>query len=86
MRNLDYRIKTSIALSCESYTNAGLKQEDMMKAIEKVSGVWMVTKYPINSNIEVYISFSNRDDIKDLVKKIRWIFEMMLDRQKVNCV
>lgn len=85
MKNLDYRIKTSIVLSCEDYTNAGLRQEDMMKAVEKINGVWMVAKYPINRNIEVDISFSNRDDIKELVKEIRWTFEMMLDHQKFNC-
>lgn len=80
MRKLNYRRQTSIILSNEDYTNAGLKQEDMMEAIKKIDGVWMVERYCINSNIIVHIKSNNPEYAKDVVFDIRMTFEAMLNR------
>lgn len=79
MRNLNYRRQTSIVLSNEDYTNAGLKQEDMMEAIKKIDGVWMVEKYCINSNIVVHIKSNNPEYVKDVVFDIKMTLESMLN-------
>lgn len=86
MRTLNYNIKTSITLANEDYTNAGLKREDMMKAIERIDGVWMVKPYCINSNIEVCLSTNNPRVIDDIAYEIKWTLEALLSRQKVSCV
>ena len=86
MRKLNYNIKTSITLSNEDYTNAGLKREDMMRAIERIDGVWMVRPYCINSNIEVHLRTNNPKVIDDIAYEIKWTLEALLSRQKVSCV
>ena len=86
MRKLNYNIKTSITLSNGDYTKAGLKREDMMRAIERINGVWMVTPYCINSNIEVHLRTNNPKFIDDIAYEIKWTLEALLSRQKVSCV
>ena len=78
MVKLTYRRATSIILSNEDYTNKGLKQDDMIKAIGKIDGVWMVEKYPINGNIEVHISSNNEQYIRDVFHDIRFVLNTML--------
>tara|TARA_R110000787_G_scaffold26398_1_gene73891 strand:- start:1260 stop:1502 length:243 start_codon:yes stop_codon:yes gene_type:complete len=78
MRTLDYNIKTSITLANEYYTNKGLKQEEMMKAIDKINGVWMVTKHCINSNIEVHLRTNDPRTIDVIASDIKWRLEAML--------
>ena len=78
MRNLGYRINTSLVLSNEYYTNKGLDREEMMKEIERIDGVWMVEKYPINSNIEVHIRYNSRDGAEWIVREIEGTLENML--------
>lgn len=78
MRNLNYVRRTSIVLSNEDYTNAGLKQEDMMEAIKKIDGVWMVEKCRINSNIEVHLKSNNAKYAEDVVFDIKMVLECML--------
>ena len=62
----------------EDYTNSGLKQEDMMKAIERIHGVYMVKKFPINSNIEVCIQGNSMGFIEDVMYDIKMTLEGML--------
>lgn len=69
MRRLTCSKDVSYILHTEDYTNAGLKQEDMMKQIEKcVIGVSSARKYPINHNIKIYIKlgYSISDVIEDI--------------------
>jgi hypothetical protein len=78
MVKLTYTRATSIILSNEDYTNQGLKQDDMIKAIEKINGVWMVEKYPINGNIQVHIRSNNEQYIRDVFHDIRFVLDNML--------
>jgi len=78
MKRLTYTRKTSLILHNEDYTNAGLKQDDMIKAIERVKGVYMVKKFPINSNIEVFIKDNSMDFIDEVMFDIKMTLEGML--------
>lgn len=78
MKRLTYTKKTSLALHTEDYSNAGLQQSDIMKAIEKIDGVWMVTKYPINSNVEVHIKSNNENYIQSVFFDIQLTLDSML--------
>ncbi len=82
MKKLSYSRKTSIVLHNEDYTNAGLKQEDMMDAIKQIDGVWMVTKYCINSNIEVHIKGHSKEYIIDVLDDIKFVLDEMLYKNR----
>ena len=84
MKRLTYTKKTSLVLHTEDYSNAGLQQSDIMKAIEKIDGVWMVTKYPINSNVEVHIKSNNENYIQSVFFDIQLTLDSML--LELNCV
>jgi hypothetical protein len=83
MKRLTYTKKTSLVLHTEDYTNAGLQQVDIMKAIEKIDGVWMVEKYPINSNVEVHIKSNNDNYIQSVFFDIQLTLNSMLT--ELNC-
>lgn len=78
MKQLSYTKKTSLILHTEDYSNAGLKQADIMKAIEKIDGVWMVETFPINSNVLVHIKGHSDSYIKDVFTDIHYTLESML--------
>jgi hypothetical protein len=79
MRRLTCSRKTSIVIHNEDYLNSGLKQDDMIKAIENIDGVWMVEKYPINNNIQVHIHRHNKEYINRIMYEIQCKFENMLN-------
>lgn len=79
MRKLTHSRKTSLVLHVEDYTNAGLKQEDMMKRLKKISGVWMVSKYPINSNIEIHISGHSQEYREDVLFDVKCRLDRMVE-------
>ena len=81
MRNLTCSRKTSLVLHNEDYTNAGLKQDDMIDAIRKINGVWMVEKYPINYNIQVHINGHSKEYINNIMFEIESVLEYMLDKK-----
>jgi hypothetical protein len=83
MKRLTYTKKTSLVLHTEDYSNAGLQQSDIMKAIEKIDGVWMVTEYPINSNVEVHIKSNYENYIKRVFYDIQLTLNSML--LELNC-
>lgn len=84
MRKLTYTKQTSLVLHTEYYINSGLKQEDIMEAIKKIDGIWMVEKYPINSNVEVHIKSNNYEYIESVFSDICITLEFMLMDFKEN--
>lgn len=84
MRNLTCNKKTSLIIHNEDYLNAGLKQDDMIKAIETIDGVWMVERYPINYNIQVHIQGHSKEYINSIMYEIQRKFERMFDEQIIN--
>ena len=78
MKQLTYTKKTSLILYTEDYSNAGLKQYDIMKAIEKIDGVWMVERFPINSIVLVHINGHSDNYIKEVFTNIHYTLESML--------
>lgn len=87
MRKLTYSRKTSIVLHTEDYLNAGLTQDEMVTAIYKnVSRekVWMISKYPINYNIQIHIQGHSNDFIEDIIYEIENIFEKLLNEKQLN--
>ena len=78
MRKITHSKKTSLVLHIEDYTNAGLKQEDVIKNLDKIDGVWRVTKYPINSNVQIHISGHSPDYIDDILLDVEVVLESMV--------
>ena len=78
MKQLTYTKRTSLVLHTEDYSNAGLKQDDIMKAIEKINGVWMVERFPINSNVLVHVEGHSDKYIKEVFAEIHYTLESIL--------
>ena len=84
MKNLTYTKQTSLVLHTEAYSNAGLKQNEIIEAIKKIDGVWMVNKYNINSNVEVHIKGHSKDYIEDIFDEIHTTLECMLHLKSIS--
>lgn len=83
-RELTCTKKTSLVLHTEDYINAGLKQEEMMKAIEDIDGIWNIEKYPINSNIKIHIQGHSNSYIDNILSQIKMVFELMIMKKYKN--
>ena len=79
MKRLTYTKQTSLVLHIEDFLNAGLQQEDMMEEIKKIKGIWLVQKYPINSNIKVHIQSNNDNFIQNILYHIEFELNTMLN-------
>lgn len=79
MKRLTYTKITYLVLHTEYYTNAGLQQSDIMKAIEKIDGVYGVEKFPINSNIKVCIKSNHEHYIQSVFFDIELALDNMLN-------
>lgn len=81
MRQLLYSRNTSLILHNEDYTNAGLEQDEMIEAIKNIYGVYSVKKFPLNSNIEVFISGHSQEFIASVMIDIRRELERLVGNE-----
>lgn len=85
-REIDYYVSSSLHLSLEDFSNAGLTQDEMQTAIEQYGErnrtILSVMRAGINSNLIVETQCNNSEFLQWLVNEIYDVLENLLELKK----
>ncbi len=84
MSCLSYHINSSIVLSNECFTNAGLTRDEMKERIQKVRGVTHCKDWCINHNIEVMLNSDGARNVTEVFLDIEEALFELLEIKGIN--
>lgn len=75
INDLTFTLRTSIVVHNEKYTNAGISQDEIIKILSKIDGVYRVSKYPINHNVELFIGTTDPKYIVEIMYNVEMVLQ-----------